>query len=174
MSGSDTWRPWKWFSVTVSLPLRAHHHSSTQADRWFQLAQLQVISCSLVCLWNASGVPLRTLRTHFRALSSLNSIRTNGLPACCQLGEGKKKKKAISVAAVFQSFTHPQKSAVVLRVFIQNREESSERLMWSQAACLQGNPSPLTSKPFLLFHLCCWYGFDLTFLLTVADVQIYY
>lgn len=76
----------------MSLPLSAHHHSSTQADRWFQLAQLQVISCSLVCLWNASGVPLRTLRTHFRALSSLSSIRTNGLPACCQLGEGKKKK----------------------------------------------------------------------------------
>lgn len=75
--------------LKVSLPLCAHHYSLTRADRWFHLAQLQVISCSLVCLLNVSGVLLRVLRTHFRALSFLTFIRTNGPPACCEYGEGK-------------------------------------------------------------------------------------
>lgn len=75
--------------LKVSHPLTAHHYSLKKADQWFHLAQLQVISCSLVCLLNVSGVLLRMSRTHFKALSSLTFIRINGPTACCVYGEGK-------------------------------------------------------------------------------------
>ncbi len=89
--------------LKVSLPLSVHHYSLKKAERWFHLAQLQVISCSLVCLLNVSGVLLRMLRTHFRALSSLTFIRTNEPPACCKYGEGKRMKSPRVSLSVFHS-----------------------------------------------------------------------
>uniref|UniRef100_A0A673ABL1 Serine/threonine kinase 32A n=1 Tax=Sphaeramia orbicularis TaxID=375764 RepID=A0A673ABL1_9TELE len=64
--------------LLTETPLRAHHYSLRKSDCWFYLAQLQVISCSLVCLLNVSGVLLRMSRTCFTAPSSLTFIRING------------------------------------------------------------------------------------------------
>lgn len=78
----------------VSCPLSAHHYSLKKGDCWFHLTQLQVVSCSLVCLLNVSGGLLTMLRTHFRALSSLTFIRGNGPPACWEYGV--RQKNAIT------------------------------------------------------------------------------
>ena len=116
--------------LKVSPPLSVHHYSLMKADRWFHLAQLQVISCFLVFLLNVPGVLLRMSRTFQNYV--LRHLHQNKWADCLLCVWGRQIMQSPSFLNFIASLSlWPHKSAVILWVFIQNREESTERLIGS-------------------------------------------